>query len=80
MIQLHKRESQNRTISADRYHSIYTHDYHKSARCQYPEHVESKKKLSMTAISLQAAHQSQFLSGSAARRVIVPIGALWCSN
>ena len=63
-----------------RHCSVYTHDCHKSARCQHPGHAESKKKLSLTGISLKAAYQSQFLFGSVARRVIVPIGASWCSN
>lgn len=58
----------------DRHHSIYMHDYHKSARCQYPGQVELKKILSLTGISLQAAYQSHFLLGNATRRAIVPIG------
>ena len=59
----------------------YNQNYRRiKSSCQYPGHEESKKKLSLSPISLNVAYQAQCLFGSAARKIVVPIGGSWCSN
>jgi len=48
--------------------------------CQYPGHLDAKKKLSLSVISIKAAYQAQCLFSSAAQNIVVPIGGSWCSS
>ena len=64
----------------ERHRSTFTRDYRMSAKCQYPGHVASKKKVSVTPMSISAVYQTQFLYQSAAGKCFVPIGSPWCSN
>lgn len=59
---------------------MYARDYCRFARCQYPGHVELKKKVSLAALSLHVVYQTKFLYSSAPKQFIVPTVASWCRS
>ena len=52
----------------------------RSSKCMYPGHIESKRKLTVKLVLLPAVLQTEMLFSSAIIKVILPVGASWCTN
>ena len=63
----------------ERHHTKYGRPSQGFTKYKYPAHVDTKKKLSLRPISLSCAYQAEALYSSAAKKVAVPIGSLWCN-
>ena len=52
----------------------------RSSNCMYPGHVESKRRQTVKPMSLLAVLQTGILFSSAIVKIVLPLGASWCTN